>query len=83
MGQPLAADCRFLRRTMDSAREDGPLVCLCTHPVRDGFDCIGPFLEDLPTECGFWEDGRHATRPPHRPGAATAARRDGSDRSGW
>lgn len=51
----LAADCRFLRRTIDSGRADGPLVCLCTHPVRDGFDCIGPFLEDVPTDCGFWE----------------------------
>ncbi len=57
MLERLAADCRFLRRTIDSSRGDGPLVCLCTHPVRDGFDCIGPFLEDMPTDCGFWEDG--------------------------
>ncbi len=58
MAHRLAADCRHLRRTFDSSRADGPLVCLCTHPVRDGFDCIGPFLEDLPTDCGFWEDAR-------------------------
>jgi hypothetical protein len=34
---------------------DGPVVCLCEHPVRSGFDCIGPFIEDLPTDCGLWE----------------------------
>ena len=62
MSQGLAADCRYLRRTIDSSRGDGPLVCLCSHPVRDGFDCIGPFLEDMPTDCGFWEDGREVTR---------------------
>jgi hypothetical protein len=51
----LAADCRHLRRTIDSARADGPLVCLCVHPVRDGFDCVGPFLDETPTACGLWE----------------------------
>jgi len=59
----LAADCRYLRRTIDSARADGPLVCLCTHPVRSGFDCIGPFLEDLPTDCGLWEHARTRESP--------------------
>ncbi len=53
--QRLAADCRYLRRTIDTARADGPLVCLCQHPVRAGLDCVGPFLEDLPTRCGLWE----------------------------
>jgi hypothetical protein len=48
-------DCRYLRRTIDSSRDDGPVICLCEHPVRSGFDCVGPFLEDLPTECGLWE----------------------------
>ena len=28
---------------------------LCTHIVRDDKDCIGPFLEDIETECGLWE----------------------------
>jgi hypothetical protein len=54
----LAADCLHLRRTIDSARADGPLVCLCIHPVRDGFDCVGPFLDDTPTGCGLWESAR-------------------------
>lgn len=58
MSQRLAADCLFLRRTMDSRRSDGPLVCLCTHPVRDGFDCVGPFLEETSTDCGLWESAR-------------------------
>jgi hypothetical protein len=59
----LAADCRFLRRTIESGRLDGPLVTLCTHPIRDGFDCVGPFMEDLPTSCRLWEE---ATRPARR-----------------
>jgi hypothetical protein len=52
----LAIGCLHLRRTIDSARADGPVVCLCEHPVRSGFDCIGPFIEDLPTDCGLWEE---------------------------
>lgn len=51
----LAADCGYLRRTIQSGRLDGPLVCLCEHPIRSGFDCIGPFLEDVPTSCQLWE----------------------------
>ncbi len=58
VSQRLAADCRYLRRTIDAARADGPLVCLCQHPVRAGFDCVGPFLENLPTRCGLWEGVR-------------------------
>lgn len=51
----LAIDCRHLRRTIDSRRLDGPVVCLCEHPIRAGFDCIGPFMETLETDCGLWE----------------------------
>jgi hypothetical protein len=50
-----AIDCRFLRRTIVSGRLDGPVVALCEHPVRDGFECVGPFIEDLPTACRLWE----------------------------
>ena len=53
--QRVAVNCRFLRRTIDSGRADGPVVCLCDHPIRSGFDCVGPFIEDLPTDCGLWE----------------------------
>ena len=52
---PLAIACRYIRRTIDSSRLDGPVVCLCEHPIRSGFDCIGPFIEDLTTDCGLWE----------------------------
>lgn len=72
MALRLAADCRFLRRTIDSSRADGPLVCLCEHPVRDGFDCIGPFLDEMPTDCGLWEDGR--LRRPAGAGASQSGR---------
>ena len=51
-----AADCRYLRRTIESGRLDGPVVTLCTHPIRDGFDCVGPFLDETSTECQLWEE---------------------------
>jgi hypothetical protein len=28
---------------------------VCKHPVREGKDCVGPFLEDLTTACGLWQ----------------------------
>jgi hypothetical protein len=65
---PRAIECRHLRRTIDSGRIDGPVVCLCDHPVRSGFDCIGPFIEDMPTDCGLWEAKSD--------GAGTSARGD-------
>jgi hypothetical protein len=58
----LAIWCVYLRRTIQSGRLDGPVVTLCTHPIRDGFDCIGPFMEDLPTSCGLWQ--RSTSAPP-------------------
>lgn len=51
----LAIDCRWLRRTIDSSRVGDPFVMLCTHIVRDGKECVGPFLEDMETECRLWE----------------------------
>jgi hypothetical protein len=62
----LAIQCRFLRRTIDSNRLEGPVVTLCTHPVRDGFDCVGPFMDDLPTSCGLWELGSLVFASPPR-----------------
>ena len=50
----LAVHCEWLRRTIEPGRPE-PIVMLCQHPVRDGKDCIGPFLEDLATNCGLWE----------------------------
>ena len=62
----LAIECRHLRRTIDSSRLDGPVVCICEHPVRSGFDCIGPFIEDLPTDCGLWEPKERPAGASHR-----------------
>jgi hypothetical protein len=50
----LAVHCQWLKRTIEPGRPE-PIVMLCQHPVREGKDCIGPFLEDLPTNCGLWE----------------------------
>ena len=49
-----AIHCQYLRRTLEPGRIE-QFVALCTHPVRDGKECIGPFLEDLQTSCGLWE----------------------------
>ena len=51
----LAIDCRWLRRTIDSGHAQSPFRTICTHIIRDGKDCIGPFLEDMETECRLWE----------------------------
>ena len=49
-----AIECRVLRRTIDKERPD-PYAMICTHIVRDGKDCVGPFIEDIETDCGLWE----------------------------
>ena len=51
----MAVDCQWLRRTIDSGHTQNPFRTLCTHIVRDGKDCVGPFLEDMETECRLWE----------------------------
>jgi len=50
---PLAVHCQYLWRSISPDRRERSSVCL--HPVREGEECIGPFLEDLPTTCGLWE----------------------------
>lgn len=55
----MAFECQWLRRTIESGRPD-PYVMLCTHIVRDGKDCVGPFLEDIETECGLWDPNQQA-----------------------
>ncbi|MBI2766768.1 MAG: hypothetical protein HYX53_12785 [Chloroflexi bacterium] len=49
-----AARCRYLRMTMGD-RAGGNLVNLCLHIVREGRECVGPFLDDTETHCGLWE----------------------------
>ena len=55
----MAFECQWLRRTIDSSRPD-PYVMVCTHIVRDGRDCVGPFLEDVETDCGLWDPNEQA-----------------------
>ena len=49
-----AARCSYLRMTLDSKRM-GTVVNLCTHIIRDGSECVGPFLDETETACGLWE----------------------------
>jgi hypothetical protein len=49
----LAVHCMHLSRSI--GREAREPVAICLHPVREGKECIGPFLEDLSTDCGLWE----------------------------
>ncbi|MEX2080594.1 MAG: hypothetical protein WEC33_03175 [Dehalococcoidia bacterium] len=49
-----AARCRFLRVTLGE-RAGGNLLNLCQHIVREGRECVGPFLDDTETDCGLWE----------------------------
>jgi len=50
----LAARCHYLKMTMAPRPATG-LLNLCTHIVRDGSECVGPFLDDAETACGLWE----------------------------
>ena len=50
-----AVRCAFLRMTMGDIPGSG-LVNLCTHIIRDGRECVGPFLDEAATTCGLWEE---------------------------
>jgi hypothetical protein len=50
----LAAKCLYLRMTMGERPGSG-LVNICQHIVREGRECVGPFLDDHETPCGLWE----------------------------
>ncbi len=54
----LAARCRYLQVTLAEPRagQVHGLRNLCRHIVRDGSECVGPFLEDTETTCGLWEE---------------------------
>ena len=81
---PLAVHCTHLIRPTDrSVRE--PLM-ICGHPARDGRECVGPFLHDLPTACGLWEPhpDRHLIAVPVPDRWQGRRRRSGYDmRRGW
>jgi hypothetical protein len=55
-----AARCRYLRVTLGTP--GGNLLNLCQHIIREGRECVGPFLDDHETDCGLWEPntGDHA-----------------------
>ena len=36
-------------------RAGAGLLNLCRHIIRDGRECVGPFLDDTETSCGIWE----------------------------
>ena len=64
----MAVDCRWLKRSLDPARRDPYAMC-CTHIVRDGDDCVGPFLDEIETGCGLWEPGEPAASRARRLGS--------------
>ena len=64
----MAIDCRWLKRSLDPTRRDPYAMC-CTHIVREGADCVGPFLEDVETSCGLWDHGGPASARPRRLGS--------------
>ena len=50
-----AAKCAYLQMTMGSHRLGQGLINICRHIIRDGRECVGPFLDDNETTCGLWE----------------------------
>jgi hypothetical protein len=77
---PFAIHCRHLRRTLEPGRVE-QFVALCLHPVREGKECVGPFLEDLSTSCGLWESSpqSQAIPPPQPERWQRRRRREGFD----
>lgn len=64
-----AAKCAYLQMTMGRHRLGQGLINLCRHVVRDGAECVGPFLDDTETTCGLWEprvDARASVREDSR-----------------
>ena len=57
-----AAFCAPLRLTFGATPGEGP-INLCRHIIRDGMPCVGPFLDDHETDCGFWEP-KPGAKPP-------------------
>jgi hypothetical protein len=57
-----AARCLYLKVTLGE-RPGGNLLNICRHIIRDGRECVGPFLDDHETACGIWElaPANHAT----------------------
>lgn len=51
-----AAKCAYLQMTMGSHRLGPGLINICRHIIRDGRECVGPFLDDTETTCGLWEE---------------------------
>jgi hypothetical protein len=73
----LAVHCQYLKRSLDHNSAEQVLT-ICHHPVREGKPCVGPFLEDLSTQCGLWEPAldRHLVASA-KPDAWQQRRRDG------
>lgn len=61
-----AARCHWLRMTL-GPRPGGSLLNLCCHIVREGAECVGPFLDDTETACGLWEKAEEGRTPPPLP----------------
>ena len=47
-----AARCVYLKMTL---ARGGYVLNLCQHIVREGSECVGPFLDETETTCGLWE----------------------------
>jgi hypothetical protein len=74
----LAIRCLYLSRSAEPGRSQ--TQCLCLHPVREGQECVGPFLEDLSTPCGLWERNPQASLiPAMQPDRWRRRRPDGYD----
>lgn len=48
-----ATQCLYLKITMGAA--GAGLINICTHIIREGSNCVGPFLDETETSCQLWE----------------------------
>lgn len=61
-----ATQCLYLKISLGAGPSSGGLINLCQHIIRDGRECVGPFLDETETTCGLWEihprfEGRQST----------------------
>ena len=80
----LAIHCLHLLQTAERGIAEPERMC--GHPARDGRACIGPFLHDLPTDCGLWDPHpqRHSIAVPVPDRWQGRRRREGFDmRRSW
>ena len=58
----LAMECVWLERRSDFS-QPSPFSMICGHFVREGSDCVGPFVQGIGTDCRLWDPREETSAP--------------------